>query len=129
MKKIIALLLLVVVLFTGCGGPQVVEDYGSFTMDKAFSYNDEYYAEITRFKNDEGVNVTVVDIFQASDDIIKHSIVIDTTSEFWGFCWEKDSYNIWIQTSKGISCYQKGDFQWELDENAVKPDYIIEKAK
>ncbi len=129
MKKIIALLLLVVVLFAGCGGPQVVEDYGSFTMDKTFSYDDEYYADITRFKNDEGVKVTVVDIFQASNDDIKASIVIDTEDEFWGFCWEENSHNIWIQTSKGISCYQKVDFEWKLDENAVKPDYIVEKSK
>ena len=129
MKKIIAILLLVVVLFTGCGGPQVVEDYGSFTMDKTFGYNDEYYAKVNRFNNDEGVLVTVVDIHLASNDVIKDSIIIDTEDEFWGFCWEKDSYNIWIQTSKGISCYQKGDFEWKLDESAVKPDYIVEKAK
>lgn len=129
MKKIVALLLLVVVLFTGCGGPQVVEDYGSFTMEKTYCYNNDYYAEVTSFKNDEGVKVTVVDIFQASNDAIKDSIIIDTEDEFWGFCWEKDSHNIWIQTSNGISCYQKGNFEWKLDENAVKPDYIVEKSK
>ena len=129
MKKIIALLLFIVVVFTGCGASGALEDYGSFTTEKTYCYNEDYYAKTTRFKNDEGIPVVVVDIFSAADDVIKESIIIDTSSEFWGFCWEEDSYNIWIQTSEGLFCYKKGVFEWVLDETAQKPDYIVEKAK
>jgi hypothetical protein len=129
MKKTIALLLLIIVLFSGCGAPAVQEDYGSFTLSKTYCYNEEYYAKTTSFKNDDGAQMTVVDIYLATNDVIKCSIVTDAESEFWGFCWEKDSYNIWIQTSKGISCYKKGNYEWTIDETAQKPDYIVEKSK
>ncbi len=129
MKKTIALLLLIVVLFSGCGAPAAQEDYGSFTTAKTSCYDEVYYAQTTRFKNDEGVLVTVVDICSAENGAIKYSIITDTSSEFWGFCWEKDSYNIWIQTSKGLLCYKKAEFEWVLDETAQKPEYIIEKSK
>lgn len=130
MKRVICLLLVMLFVFSGCGAPKAEEDYGSFTMDKTYCYDQAYYANTTRFKNDEGEIVTVVDIFDASDDIIKHSIILDTSSEYWGFCWEEDSYNIWVQTAEdGVTCYKKDTFDWVIDENAEKPDYIIEKAK
>ncbi len=130
MKRIVALLLLVVVLFSGCGAPDVVEDYGSFTMDKTYNYNNDYYAKVTRFNNDEGVLVAVVDIYLAANDVVKDSIIIGASDEFWGFCWENDSNNIWIQLAdKGCVCYKKELYEWVLDENAEKPDYITEKAK
>ena len=49
-------------------------------------------------------------------------------SDFWGICWEKDSYNIWTQSADiGTSCYSYQDGKWERSDQAVLPDYIVSR--
>lgn len=48
--------------------------------------------------------------------------------DFWGICWENDSYNIWTQSGDiGVYCYKYEEMQWKRDESAQRPDYIISK--
>lgn len=45
-----------------------------------------------------------------------------------GICWENDTYNIWTQSADiGIYCYKYENGQWERDESAIRPKYIISK--
>ncbi len=97
-------------------------DLGSFTMEKADSYDQKYYA-ITE-KNSDMIKVTV---YAASGDEV-FSFEPCRASDFWGICWEDDSYNIWIQSADvGTICYSMTDEKWTLDSNAEKPDYIKSK--
>lgn len=48
--------------------------------------------------------------------------------DFWGICWESDSYNIWIQSGDiGVICYKCEDEIWVQDESAIRPDDIVSK--
>lgn len=47
--------------------------------------------------------------------------------DFWGICWERDSYNIWTQSADiGDYCYKYVDGKWICD-GMIPPDYIISK--
>lgn len=49
-------------------------------------------------------------------------------SDFWGICWETDTYNIWIQSGDiGVICYAYADGNWEVDPTAIRPDSIVSK--
>lgn len=131
MKRVMCLLLVMLVLFSGCGSPKVEEDYGSFTVTKSYSYDEKYYVTLTKFDNNDGINITVLDIRLTENDMIKDSIVTGESVDFWGYCWEEDSYNIWVQSAEtGVSCYVfDGLISWELDETSEKPDYIVTKPQ
>ena len=48
--------------------------------------------------------------------------------DFWGICWENDTYNIWIQSADiGIYCYKYEDDQWQKDASAERLEYIVSK--
>ena len=99
-----------------------LRDYGSFTTDyKTYSYDGKYYACIIDRPGFE------IDIY--SDNYI---CAINRPCEenvFHGICWENDSYNLWIQTKNGDTmCFSPVDGEWILNEDAIKPDYIITKG-
>ena len=100
-------------------------EYGSFTRDKTYSYDGKYYAvfnesfgsfEIDVYSSDGYVNAIMPQSYY--DDFYE--------GDFWGVCWENDSYNLWIQTKDGgTMCFSKNGDEWTLNEDAVRPDYII----
>ena len=54
--------------------------------------------------------------------------IFGRAEDFWGICWEKDSYNIWTQSADlGISCFEFQNGEWIENENLSTPDYIISK--
>lgn len=99
--------------------------YGSFAVDtgRYYSYDGNYYASVSNWRHD-------IDIVICSDDGEKsYPVCICDSSDFRGLCWENDNYNLWIQTKNGDTlCYSKNGEEWTLNENAVKPDYIIGKG-
>ena len=57
-----------------------------------------------------------------------YSFLPARAEDFWGICWEKDSYNIWTQSADlGISCFEFQNGEWIENENLSTPDYIISK--
>ena len=106
-----------------------IREYGSFTCDKTYSYDGNYYAvfnesfgpfEIDVYSSDGYVNAIVPQ--SCFDDFNKGA--------FWGVCWENDSYNLWVQTKNGDTmCFSKIGDEWILNEDAVRPDYIICKSE
>jgi|GEM_PF-2889294 len=94
--------------------------WGSFTDGAAISYDGKFFAV---YDVDNDVTVTVFDS-ETGDDV--YSFIPARAVDFYGICWEMDSYNIWIQSGDvGVQCYRYEDGVWSLDESAVRPDYII----
>ena len=121
MKKLCILCLLLLVLLGACSSRGT--DWGSFTPDKTESFDQKYYALQTT--NENSVVVTVYDKTSGKEAF---SFSPARASDFGGICWEKDTYNIWIQSGDiGVLCFRYTNGQWTLDESAVRPDYIISK--
>lgn len=96
--------------------------YGSFTVDKTSSYDGKYYALIS-----EDEQMIVITLY-SSDDNEVFSFEPCRKLDFWGICWENDSYNLWIQSGDiGIKCYGMADEVWSINDDAIRPDYIISK--
>ena len=128
MKKIIILLLALICVFTfaSCGN-EVNEAWGSFTAEKSFSYDKVFYA-VQSVDQREDASYIVVDIYKTEKNEKIYSFSPARASDFWGICWENDTYNIWIQSADiGVLCYAYQDGCWDLIENAVKPKEIISK--
>ena len=127
MRKMFPLFLVFVLLvtFVACGDHSVnEEEWGSFTSEKTFSYDNKYYAIQTVEETDD-VSAIIVSIYTTENDEIVASFSPARAMDFWGICWEKDSYNIWIQSSDiGIYCYKFDENNWTLDESLELPDYI-----
>ena len=127
MRKILAILLSIIMAFAMCSCAVVSQtapgtEYGSFTIEKTSSYDGKYYAYMTQ--HDEMI---VVNIY-SEDDAEVFTFEPCRKWDFWGICWENDSYNLWVQSGDlGILCYTMSDEVWSLDLDAVRPDYIISK--
>ena len=125
MRKIAILLLLV--LFVGCSREVREEDWGSFTPDKTYSYDNTFYA-VQSVEKGKDVRWIIVDVYKTETDEKVYSFSPARAWDFWGICWESDTYNIWIQSADiGVLCYEFKDNEWVLNENAVRPKDIISK--
>lgn len=129
MKKIILVLItiLAILMCAGCTNIKSNADWGSFTAEKAFSFDNKYYATQTVEKI-EDIGYINVNIYLNETDEKIYSFTPARASDFWGICWENSSYNIWTQSADGgMSCYEHNDNEWVLNKSAVKPKYIISK--
>ena len=98
------------------------KEYGSFTVERAYSYDKQYFTKIL----DSGDSVMIM--INDTNNMPVCSFTPCRKSDFWGVCWEKDSYNLWIQSGDvGVVCYSMKDGKWELNPDAVRPDYIVSK--
>lgn len=127
MRKILSVLLSIVAVFIMCSCTLVSAsapgtEYGSFTIEKTSSYDGRYYAYMTQHDQ-----MIVVNIYSEDDNEV-FTFEPCRKSDFWGICWENDSYNLWVQSGDiGIICYTESDEVWSVDDSAVRPDYIISK--
>ena len=127
MKKVVCLFLALTVLltFVSCSNREIKvnpQEWGSFSPNKTTNYDNKYYALQTVNDND----YIVVTIYETETDEEVYSFSPARAYDFWGICWESDTYNIWIQSSDiGDYCYKYDNDTWILDEEAEMPDYII----
>ena len=127
MRKILSVLLSIVAVFIMCSCTLVSAsapgtEYGSFTIEKTSSYDGKYYAYMTQHDD-----MIVVNIYSADDEEV-FTFEPCRKWDFWGICWENDSYNLWVQSGDlGVLCYTMSDEVWSLDLDAVRPDYIVSK--
>ena len=127
MKKGICLFFVLALIFTfaSCSNREIEVDpqeWGSFSPNKTTSYDNKYYALQTVNEYD----YIVVTIYEPETDEEVYSFSPARALDFWGICWESDTYNIWIQSSDiGDYCYKYDNDTWILDEEAQMPDYII----
>ncbi len=124
--KIIAIMITLVIVSLavyGCVIDAQKNSWGSFTSRKTESYDGKYYA--TQTKHEKAIKVTV---YEKETDKEVYSFTPARSMDFWGICWESDSYNIWIQSGDiGVYCYKYTDNKWELDKQAERPADIISK--
>ena len=127
MKKVICLFLVLtsLSLFASCSNREIEVDpqeWGSFSPNKTTSYDNKYYA----LQNVNDNDYIVVTVYETETDEEVYSFSPARPLDFWGICWENDTYNIWIQSSDtGDYCYKYDNDTWILDEEAQMPDYII----
>ena len=137
MKKIISvisivgiiLFLCILFLLSRCMNETTSESWGSFTSNLTYSYDEKYYAvqEVDDTLG-EGIRYIKVCIYETDTDTLISYFYPARARDFWGICWENDTYNIWTQSADvGIYCYKYEDMQWERDESAIRPEYIISK--
>ena len=76
----------------------------------------------------DGVETAIVDVYLTVDDSRVQAIKVARSADFWGYCWEKDTHNIWVQSGDtGVFCYSLKGKKWKLNESAERPDYIVSK--
>ena len=127
MKKGICLFFVLALIFTfvSCSNSEIKVDpqeWGSFSPNKTISYDNKFYALQTVNEND----YIVVTIYETETNERVYSFSPARALDFWGICWENDTYNIWVQSSDiGDYCYKYDNSTWTLDEDAEMPDYII----
>ena len=108
MKKLICVLLFICLFFSGCQNQHSNENWGSFTAEKTYSYDQKYYA-IQNSKETDGISFIDIVIYNDNDEPV-YTFTPARASDFWGICWEKDTYNIWIQSADiGVICYADDD--------------------
>ena len=130
MKRIITFFLALVyaLLLVSCGNSYNKErQWGSFTAEKTYSYDEVFYAVQSVDKKEDVTNI-VVDVYLTENDEKIFSFSPARASDFWGICWENNNYNIWIQSADiGVLCYEFKDSEWILNENVTRPEYIVSK--
>ena len=127
MKRIFCFLVLSLVFLTGCAYSTYKTKQDSFTIGKTYSFNNAFYALQTVEEVDGTKHVTVT-VFSSENDEAVYSFTPARASDFWGICWETDTYNIWIQSGDiGVICYAYTDGKWEINPTAIRPDSIVSK--
>lgn len=93
-------------LLSACSnGESKANDWGSFTADKTYSYDEKYYASQSVVEGKEARMVKVA-VCRTNTDEVVAEFEPARASDFWGVCWEKDTYNIWVQSGDiGTLCY------------------------
>ena len=126
MKRFLFLILFLLLIFCGCNNQSSNAKWGSFTAEKTFSYDKQYYA-VQEISEKDDMRLIDVKIYSADNTLIG-SFQPARANDFWGICWEKDSYNIWVQSGDvGVICYSYDNEEWTVNTTAVRPDYIISK--
>ena len=131
MKKLIYLAIVSLLILSGCSSKAKPSDKSEitqnqiemFTTNMAASFDGKYYAIIgVKMENDE--TLAVVNVFSETGDSI-YSFTSGNVDNFFGVCWEKDTYNIWtLSLDKGMTCHEYDNEEWTLNESAALPDYM-----
>lgn len=114
--------------FSYDGTPSYSEEYCSFTPEDTYSYDGKLVAH-QKVEEGGGVKNIIVEIKDSQTGELAGSFSPARAWDFWGICWENDSYNIWTQSGDiGVYCWRYQDGVWECDfSHPERPDYIISK--
>ena len=132
MLKRLWTVLLAVILCAGAVLPESLAEeqeifLGSFSTDKTYSGDLLFYAlqTVEQTESDRGIVVTV---YETASDAPVFSFTPDRASDHWGICWERDSYDIWVQSGDtGTSCWEYHDGEWKRSSGRVCPEYIVSR--
>lgn len=127
-------LVLIILILTACRTSRPddtaeADSYGSFTMETTYSFDHQYYAiqEAVKYEEDDPDYIEI-SVYNAETEELADVFTVARARDFWGICWESDTYNIWVQSGDiGNICYKYEDGQWTRDDSAERPDGIISK--
>ncbi len=109
---------------------ELFEDFGSFTYLPTDSYDGRYRAELN-IERREGDLATTVYVYITDTQSAETAEVIRTERayDFWGICWDKSSYDIYVQsTDIGTYTLRCTGGTWQKDLEAKIPDYIVSRV-
>lgn len=117
------IVLCILLIFTSCLSRNDTDEFwGSYTYKKTYSYDHKLYAVQTVEDS-----MIVVTVYKTDSNEEVGNFIPARAFDFWGICWERDSYNIWTQSADiGDYCYKYVDGKWICD-GMIPPDYIISK--
>ena len=131
-KNIISFMIIysLAIFSTGCGATEYskeeIEMSDSFALVDTYSFDNEFCAKQS-IEINEGIEYVRVEIWDKNGKI-EDSFLTERARDFWGICWEKDTYNLWIQSGDvGIYCMEYVDGKWKTNRNKERPDYIKSK--
>ena len=121
-----------IIVFPYVETPSYSEEYCSFTPEDTYSYDGKFAAHQ---RVEKGIGISslerqiIVEVTDSETGKIVSSFSPARAWDFWGICWENDSYNIWIQSGDiGVYCWRYQDGGWECDySHPERPEYIISK--
>ncbi len=117
-------------VFLSAGGRGYTEDqeYGSFSPYAVESFDGKLVAKQNVEKLGD-IRYVRVYVYDKENGELVGDFWTERAWDFWGICWENDSYNIWIQSADvGIYCYRYQDGTWVRDSiNTKRPDYIVSR--
>jgi len=97
--------------------------WGSYTEKRTYSFDGKYFADQKAV--DGMIKVTV---YLASSKEAVCEFVPARSMDFYGICWERDTYTLWTQSADiGSYGYELHDGVWERNERLEKPAYIISR--
>ena len=100
---------------------------GSFSTDKTYSGDLLFYALQTA-EQVESYREIVVTVYETASDTPVFSFRPGRASDHWGICWERDSYDIWVQSADtGTCCWEYLDGEWKRNDGRVCPEYIVSR--
>lgn len=138
-KKIVLIVIAAVIVVVLCGicvilipsfggTPSYSEEYCSFTPEDTYSYDGKLVAH-QKVEKGADVSSIIVEIKDSQTGELVGSFSPARAWDFWGICWENDSYNIWTQSGDvGVYCWRYQDGVWKCDfSHPERPEYIISK--
>ena len=89
--------------------------WGSYTADKTYSFDGKFYAVLSTGRmNGSFRDRAKVTIYRTDTNAPVDSFMPVFSEAFRGMCWEKDSYNLWLQASfKADPVWKYMDGSWE----------------
>lgn len=131
MKKLLCLTIAMLLILTSCKENNKTSQQASitekqfemFTTDMTPSYDNKYFA-IMGVKSENDTFLAIINVFSDIGDAV-FSFTVGNIDNFFGICWERDTYNIWILSAdKGMTCYEYNNEEWVLNESASLPEYM-----
>ena len=95
--------------------PDDPAEYGSFTSKTAVSSDGRYSARQTAVRMDGAEEKIIrIDIHDNVTGELADSFFAERAFDFWGICWEEDTYNLWIQSGDvGVYCFEYTNGKWK----------------
>ena len=105
------------------------EFWGSYTAEETYSFDRRYYAlqTVVDKPEDYSVRMVKVTVYLTETDEPVDAFYTARARDFWGICWERDSYNIWAQSGDiDVPCFEYRDGKWIKNWDMTRPPaYII----
>ena len=125
LKDILTLMLAIILSFATGGSVQDEETNDSvFQTETIHSFDGRLRVDI-----DATEMMVRLDITDEESGELLYSFSPVRRWDFWGICFETDSYNLWVKSGDvGILCYEYDGETWQYNPDAVMPDYIEQES-